>query len=110
MITSTKHIDLQKTLSINILSNRSTARLLFSKTQEMKWESFILDFEHIAFASRSFMDELNALIKDQRNKTYLKENMSEDVQKMDQLVLHSQENKVKDSPNNTSQNTDVVTI
>jgi hypothetical protein len=92
-----KHISLSEELSVKILSNRSTARLLFDKTQKTFWSEVILDFTEIEFASKSFLDELNALINQQDEKTYLKENMAEEVQKMDELVQRSHKEKSRNS-------------
>jgi hypothetical protein len=105
-----KHISLSEELSVKILSNRSTARLLFDKTQKTFWSEVILDFTEIEFASKSFLDELNALIKQQDEKTYAKENMAEEVKKMDELVQHSQDEKPWNSQEESNKKADMVAI
>lgn len=105
-----KHINLNEELLVKILSNRSTARRLFNETQKTLWRKVILDFDKIEFASKSFLDELNALIEEQNEKTYVKENMSEEVQKMEQLVQHSQDKKLWDSQKEASKRADTVVI
>jgi hypothetical protein len=110
MSISANHIDLNKKLSVNILSNRSTARLLFNMTQKVQSNKIIFDFGNIVFASKSFLDELNALIKEHDTKIYLKENMSDEVQKMDQFVQRSQVKEQRDFKKESNKTADIVAI
>lgn len=86
-----KHIDLQSALSVDVLSTRATARSLESEINSFFnfSRSVTLDFEGIEFASRSFMDELNIIIRENDQADVTKVNMNEQVRKMDELVKRS---------------------
>lgn len=82
----TKNIKLRDLLNVQVLSTRSTARKLFDEViKKSSSQHFRLDFKDIAFASRSFMDELNVLAM-KLNVTFQEVNMNEQIKKMAQLV------------------------
>ncbi|MEX2403972.1 MAG: DUF4325 domain-containing protein [Balneolales bacterium] len=88
MITFTKHINIQKVLLVSVLSTRATARTLFHDVirNYKNRNKFKLDFKHIEFASRSFIDELNSLIVNHPHISFKKVNMNKQVKQMDELV------------------------
>ena len=79
-------INIQKYLQVSVLSNRSTAKVLLDEALKNKNTSIVLDFADIEFASRSFLDELNYLINENDDKSFVKINMTNQLQKMDYLV------------------------
>lgn len=103
MSTFTKNIKIRNLLAVQVLSTRSTAhRLLNEITKMSSRKHFQLDFNDIAFASRSFMDELNVLAT-QNEITFDKVNMNEQIQKMAQLVQDTDNNHFVASKNDDAQ-------
>lgn len=86
MSTSANHINLSRFLSLSVLGNRATARLLAKEIDQAGGEHITLDFSDIEFASRSFMDELNGRIGQREHIKVDKVNMNDQVSKMDELV------------------------
>lgn len=80
-----KHIKLAKVFDVTALNNRATARKLVKKIKNAWSDTIFLDFTDIDFASRSFLDELNAYLS-HIDKEVKKANMSPTVRKMDKLV------------------------
>jgi hypothetical protein len=96
-------------LNVGVLAARATARRLFrEQIEESSSDSFKLDFNGIEFASRSFMDELNLLIKDHSYRVH-KINMNSQVQQMDELVQKTDKEKSRPKNSNAS-SADVVTL
>ena len=85
MNTSDKHIILQELYGTNALSTRAAARELMDRIKSSEAQSILLDFRNIRFASRSFMDELNAHLSEM-SLDATKTNMNTSVRKMDELV------------------------
>jgi 6-pyruvoyl-tetrahydropterin synthase len=110
MNTSDKCINVSKFLSVSVLGNRATARFLIDEIKEMNASNMILDFSLVKFASRSFMDELNAKIKEDKDTTYSKVNMNEQVAKMDQLVQDKENRNFWSSDESKPENIKVVTM
>lgn len=85
-----KRINIYEVLSVNILATRPTARILLYRAMERYTNKKIkLDFKSIEFAARSFMDEMNIIIKKHPERVFYKTNMNDQVQKMDNLVLNA---------------------
>lgn len=80
-----KHIKLAKVFDITALNNRATARKSVKRIEKSWTNAVVLDFEDIDFASRSFLDELNAYLP-HIDKEVKKTNMSPTVKRMDKLV------------------------
>lgn len=99
-----KHIVLGEFLNVSLLSTRATARELMKQIKTLRL-SVVLDFEDIEFASRSFMDELNILVKESRWTRYTYVHMNEQVRRMKNLVERSAKSDFvhKSDKNNSSQ-------
>lgn len=107
-----KHIDLQNALSVDVLSTRATARSLESEINSFfnLSRSVTLDFEGIEFASRSFMDELNIIIRENDRVDVKKINMNEQVGKMDELIQSSSKKRSWETPRSESGQSEMMTI
>jgi hypothetical protein len=106
---SIKYIEIRRILDVSVLSTRATARYLFNKEiKKYSQDSFKLDFKGIEFASRSFMDELNLLIKKYSLAVH-KINMNSQIQQMDELVLTTEQSQFF-TENKSFSSANVVTL
>jgi hypothetical protein len=111
MSTSVKKIEIKKILEVEVLALRATARrLLNEEVRNSSYTKFKLDFRGIEFASRSFMDELNALLKENSVCTFKKINMNEQIQQMDHLVLRTTKSQFVHSTKRNSSHSRFVNI
>lgn len=72
--------------------------------------SVTLDFEGIEFASRSFMDELNIIIRENDRADVKKINMNGQVRKMDELVQSSSKKRSWETMQSESSQSEMMTI
>lgn len=108
-MSSPKTIHVRSILDVSTVATRATARRLFKEQiKRSSADSFVLDFEGIEFASRSFMDELSLLIKD-HSYNIRKINMNSQVQQMDELVQEKDKEHFRPKDRNAS-SADVLTL
>jgi hypothetical protein len=86
MITSDNRIKVKEIYKTRSLGTRRSALLLADEIRESKQDSIVVDFDGIAYASLSFLDQLNSEISTRTRKKVELTNLSKDLKKLLEIV------------------------